>query len=123
MGKPKNQGTTMNSQRISVGMKRDEVISVGKHWLWMTVFSTCLFVSCGETNRQPTEPALPEPQAQAISYQYKPDIIPEEEIQITEHLDLDGFEEFPDPDPEDLELEQFKEDDTQIDEEEIHEVR
>lgn len=113
----------MNIQRISSGMKHDEVISVGKHWLWMAVFSTCFFVSCGETNHQSTEPALPESQAQSVSFQYEPDIIPEQEVQRTDHLDLEGFKEFPDPDPEDLELERFKDDETLIEEEEIHEVR
>lgn len=104
----------MNIQRISLSMKPDEVISVGKHWLWMTIFSTCLFASCGETNRQPSEPTLPVPQAQAVSFQYEPDIIPEKVVQTTDHLDLEGFEEFPDPHPEDLVLERFIEEETHI---------
>ncbi len=47
-------------------MNLEEIISVGKCWLWMTVFSTCLFASCGETNRTSQDPISPELHARAV---------------------------------------------------------
>lgn len=122
----------MNSslKRMGLGMRPDEVISVGKHWLWMTVFSTCLFASCGETNRQPQEPASPEPQAQAVQARYDREDIRAEDVEEIHELEFDQLEKFSDSDFdesdfEDLErfddLERFE--DEEIRPDILHEVR
>lgn len=113
----------MNSsfQEIGSGMKPEEVISVGKHWLWMTVFSICLFTSCGETNRHAPESTSPESKAQAVPARYDREVISTEEVKGTDELDPNRFEEFPDSD--DFDLERFEDDDTQPDEfEDIREL-
>lgn len=110
----------MKLQGVALGMKPEEVISVGKFWLWMTVFSTCLFVSCGETDRTSKEPTLQEPKAKAVPVHYEPDISRVKEIE-EEYQEFDDLEEFSDSDFDESELERFKEDEIQP--EEFQEIR
>ena len=88
-------------------MDPDEFISVGKYWLWMTVFSTCLFASCGETNHPHQEPSMIDPKAQAVpvkNVSHKE--IHEEGI----YLEPQGYEEISESDDIDSDLEQFGDD-------------
>ncbi len=111
-------------KRNTLGIKTNEVISVGKCWLWMTIFSTCLFTSCGETNRQSSEPAVPEPQAQAIPARYDREMIRTQEVDLEDEDSLDSaqLEEFSDSDFDEPDLERF-EDDDEIPSEVLQEVR
>lgn len=108
-------------------MRPDEVISVGKHWLWMTVFSTCLFASCGETNHQSQEPVSPEPQAQAVQARYDREDIRAEDVEEIHELDFDQLEKFPDSDFDESDLERFDDlerfEDEEIRPDILHEVR
>lgn len=125
----------MNSsfQGIGFGMKPDQVMSVRKHWLWMMVFSTCLFVSCGETNQHPQEPTSPKPEAQAVPARYDREVIHTEEMKDKKDLDPIRFEDIPDSGVDDSNLERFESTDVQPDEfeeiresepeKEIHEVQ
>lgn len=67
----------------------EEAISNGKFCLWMTVFSTCLFVSCGETSRQPPKPKPALPNAQVVPIHSLEEVGSSEPI-----LDRDPSEEF-----------------------------
>lgn len=95
-----------------LGKNPDEVISVGKYWLWMTVFSTCLFASCGETNQHSHESISPEPKTQAIPARYDREVIHTEDIERDE-LNPQQIAEFPDADLDDLDLERFEDEDDQ----------
>jgi hypothetical protein len=108
-------------QKIRLGMNPDEFISVGKYWLWMTVFSACLFASCGETNHPQQEPAMTNPKAQALPVKLEKsgihEDIPEERI----HLDPQDYEEIQESEINDSDLEPFGDDGTPS--EEFEEIR
>ena len=105
-------------QEIGLGMNHEEFISVGKYWLWMTVFSTCLFASCGETNHPHQEPGMPASKAQAVPVKnVVHGEIPEEGISLEPH----GYEEISESDNFDSDLEQFEDDNTLS--EELEEIR
>jgi len=118
----------MNVQGTGLRIKHDEVISVGKYWLWMTVFSTCLFTSCGETNRHTPESTSPAPKTQAVPARYDREVIPPHEGVERNDLNPEQFEEFPDSEFDefdefdDFDLERFDDEDVQPNEyEEIRE--
>lgn len=97
-----------------LGINPDEVISVGKYWLWMTVFSTCLFASCGETDRHSQKPISPEPKTQAIPARYDREVIHTEDSERDE-LNPEQIIEFPDVNMDDFDLERFEDDDAKPD--------
>ncbi|GEM_PF-6745461 len=94
---------TVILQRMALWMNPQEIISVGKFWLWMTVFSACLFTSCGETNRTPSESISSRPEAEAVPVHYDRETLRGEPVEEEAPLDPDWFEEFPDSDESDLE--------------------
>lgn len=91
-----------------VGMEHKEIKSIGKYWLWMTVFSMCLFTSCGEANRNPQPPASSIPKPQAIPVQHDREDYQTEEIEEEQYWDSDPWKELPDPEFDERNLEQFE---------------
>ena len=97
---------------MTIEMKPEEAISVGKYWLWMTVFFTCFFVSCGEANRQPQAPLPPTQQTQAVPVPHEEEQFRDEVVEADPIVDSHQVEEIPSSDFDDSDLERFDNEDT-----------